>query len=239
MPMYSISGLTVDMNCRGRLCLERGRRYEAPKTAVPDIVIKREDEEIKKRCKRYPSMNEDEWEYVFMGSKFYNALTEFDGMLLHSSAVVVDGRAYLFSAPCGTGKSTHTQLWLKLFGDRAYVINDDKPAIRMEDGEFYVYGTPFSGKHDISRNTRVKLGGICFISRGTENEISVMKGEDVIVNFLEQTIRTLSMESMDRMLSTLDKLLSRYRIYSLKCNMELDAARLSYETMSGERSDDR
>ena len=75
-------------------------------------------------------------------------------MLLHSSAVVVDGYAYLFSADSGTGKSTHTGLWKQHFGDRAYIINDDKPAIRKVDGEWYVFGTPWSGKTDTSVNPR-------------------------------------------------------------------------------------
>ena len=72
-------------------------------------------------------------------------------MLLHSSCVVYEDKAYLFSAPCGTGKSTHTQIWLKRFPG-AYILNDDKPAIRiMEDG-VYAFGTPFSGKTDLNVN---------------------------------------------------------------------------------------
>ena len=239
MPIYNIAGLNVKMDCESKLCLTRGKQYEVSDDVTPDIVINRDEERIKRNAEQYPQMTLDEWEYMIFGSGFYNNIINFDGMMLHASAVVVDGKAYLFSAPCGTGKSTHTSLWLKLFGDQAYIINDDKPAIRMVDGEFYVYGTPFSGKHDISRNTRVKLGGLCFISQAEENEISVMDSKDVIVNILEQTIRRLSMENMDKMLTVVDKMLSNITVYSLKCNMDLSAAKLSYETMSGEKFDDR
>ena len=53
-------------------------------------------------------------------------LSEVDGIIFHSSAIMVDGEAYLFTAPSGTGKSTHTRLWRELLGDRAVMINDDK-----------------------------------------------------------------------------------------------------------------
>ena len=66
-----------------------------------------------------------ESEYYCSAYRFYTQLVDFSGLMLHSSAVIMDGRAYLFSAPSGTGKSTHTQLWLDVFGDRATILNDD------------------------------------------------------------------------------------------------------------------
>jgi len=235
MPKYSIADLIVNMDCESDMLLSRGRAYEVSGDTKVDINLVLEEKRIKYYLDKYPQMNKNEWEYMLYGSAFYNELTAHNGMLLHASAVVVDDRAYLFSAPCGTGKSTHTSLWLKLFGEKAYILNDDKPAIRVIDGVPYVFGTPFSGKRDISRNARVKLGGICFISQAPENSISVMDSQDVIVAVMEQTVRNLSLENMDKMLSVLDEVLSTIKVYALKCNMELDAARLSYETMSGEK----
>ena len=239
MPVYNIADLNVKMNCESKLCLERGEKYRVSDDTEPDIVIDRDKERIERNVKEYPQMNANEWEYMIFGSGFYNRIINFDGMMLHASAVVVDGKAYLFSAHCGTGKSTHTSLWLKLFGEKAYIINDDKPAIRMIDGVPYVYGTPFSGKHDISRNTKARLAGICFISQAPENKISTMPTQEAIVKVLEQTIRRLSYDNMDKMLSVLDKILSSITVYSLECNMDISAAVLSYETMSGEKLNDR
>ncbi|MBR3594352.1 MAG: hypothetical protein IKL44_06750 [Clostridia bacterium] len=235
MPNYKIADLIVNMDCKSDMLLSRGKPYQVSDALKPDLVFTLDEKRVKYYLDKYPQMNNNEWEYMLYGSDFYNALTGYNGMLLHASAVVVDDRAYLFSAPCGTGKSTHTSLWLKLFGDRAYIINDDKPAIRIIDGVPYVYGTPFSGKHDISKNTRVRLGGICFITQSPENEISPMDSQDVIVAVMEQTIRNLSLEHMDKMLTVLDEVLSSVKVYSLKCNMDISAARLSYETMSGEK----
>ena len=86
--------------------------------------------------------------------------------MLHASAVVVDGDAYLFSAPCGTGKSTHASLWLKYLKHKnPYILNDDKPAIRIVNDNIYVYGTPFSGKTDKNKNEKANLKGIAFLEQ--------------------------------------------------------------------------
>lgn len=237
MPQYNIADLTVEMNFEGELLSARAEAYKATDVKETDIVVVRNEESIKSSAEKYPHLTLDECEYMHMGSDFYSKLIDFDGMMLHASAVVVDGKAYLFSAHSGTGKSTHTSLWLKLFGERAYIINDDKPAIRMVDGKFYVYGTPFSGKHDISRNTKAELGGICFIERAEQNSISKMDMNEVIYNMLTQTLRHFPKERMDKMLELLDKLLRNVGVHKLCCNMDISAAKLSYETMSGEKVD--
>lgn len=95
-----------------------------------------------------PHLTLEQCEYIFAGSEFYRKLINLGGFMLHASAIVVDNKAYLFSAPSGTGKSTHTKLWQECFGDKAIIINDDKPAIRIEEGKCFAYGTPFSGKTD-------------------------------------------------------------------------------------------
>ena len=108
----------------------------------PNLTINIPKEEIIRLQKENPLLSCDDVEYVYTGAAFYEALLHFNGFMLHSSGIVKDGRAYLFSADPGTGKSTHTSLWQKYFGeDEAKIINDDKPAIRLVDGELYVYGT--------------------------------------------------------------------------------------------------
>ena len=150
------------------------------------------------------------------------------------SAVVMDGRAYLFSADSGTGKSTHTALYRRYFGDdRVRILNDDKPAIRLEDGVFYAYGTPWSGKTDLNLNLRVPLGGICLLERGQNNEIAPMPARKALFRLLQQTRRFEDKTKMDKVLYLLDRLLQTTPIWVMKCNMDPDAARVSYEAMSG------
>ena len=171
-------------------------------------------------------------EYAYTGMSFYKQLINFGGLLLHSSAVVVDGRAYLFTASSGTGKSTHTSLYLEEFGDRAFILNDDKPALRLEDGAFFAYGTPWSGKTEQNINARVPIGGICVLSRGETNEISRIGGKQAIFGIYSQTLRPQSDAYMDKVLALIEQLIETVPIWSLKCNMEREAARISYAAMS-------
>ena len=94
-----------------------------------DICINVDDKRVEEAMREHPELNQDDWKYMLTGSDFYTSVLKFDGILLHSSCIVLDGVAYAFSADSGTGKSTHTQLWLKRFGDRAHILNDDKPCI--------------------------------------------------------------------------------------------------------------
>lgn len=171
-------------------------------------------------------------EYSYTGSLFNRYLLNHNGCMLHSSAIVVDGYAYLFSADSGTGKSTHTQLWLKHFGDKAFIINDDKPAIVNEDGQWYVYGTPWSGKTDLNVNTRVKLGAIVFLERSEDNWIKEMPTKMAVSKFFMQTIRRLKTEeNIDKVLSVMEKILLENPVYQLGCNMNEDAVKVSYEAI--------
>ena len=180
-------------------------------------------------------MDLDDSEYFSSGSAFYRQLLHFGGIMLHSSCVVVDDRAYLFSAPSGMGKSTHTELWLKLFGDRAYILNDDKPAIRVLDGKVYVYGTPWSGKYDIQRNSRVALGGIAVLRRAESNSIRHMESDKAIYELMSQSVRPKSADALMKYVDTIGKIVSTNMVYEFSCNMDISAAILSYETMSGKR----
>lgn len=63
--------------------------------------------------------------------KVARALLNRDVLLLHGSTVGLDGQAFLFTAPCRTGKSTHTRFWRETFGDRAVMVNDDKPFLKF------------------------------------------------------------------------------------------------------------
>lgn len=177
-----------------------------------------------------PYSNYDLIEYIYTGGLFSRILIDFDGCMLHSSAVVVDGYAYLFSADSGTGKSTHTQLWLKHFGDKAFIINDDKPVIRCIDGNWYVYGTPWSGKTDQNVNIRVKLGAIVFLERAEENWIDEISVKEALPKFFKQTVRRLHKEEkMDLVLGTMERVLSQTPIYKMGCNISDDAVVTAYE----------
>ena len=146
-------------------------------------------------------MNADAYiETLAVYRKIAEQMPTYDTVLFHSSAVAVDGAAYLFAAKSGTGKSTHARLWRELLGDRAIMINDDKPLLRITDAGATVFGTPWNGKHRLGTNGSAPVRAICVLERGVQNNIERIGPKEA---------------------------------YPILCNMEPEAARLSYETMKG------
>ena len=138
---YNIAALNVLVEKPGHMLLQRGKKYEVSTFDCPDVIIPYDSRPIPEKY-----VNEEELSdvvvYMREHTVFYKKLIDYNGFLLHASAVALDNYAYLFSAPCGTGKSTHVDLWIKKFGERAFIINDDKPAIRIINNTIYAFGTP-------------------------------------------------------------------------------------------------
>lgn len=231
---YKIADLIVEFNAKFNTTKKRAQKYSCEENRERDFRITVRDEVIQKEQEFDALLTDDLAEYMIMGTTFYKGLLDYNGCLLHASAVVIDDEAYLFSANCGTGKSTHTSLWLKYLSEKnPYILNDDKPAIRiMEDG-IYAYGTPFSGKNDISKNTRAKLKGICFLEQATKNSIKRIEPKEAVSLFFEQTVKRLTKEQMLKLLDIMDILLKEIPIYKLYCDMSEEAVKLSYNTMRG------
>lgn len=207
----------------------RCRDYLTDRQGKADIVIREELYDFK----RYPGNTDETKIYLQSGFQFYRALLRFDGLMLHASAVALDGKAYLFSGPCGVGKSTHTRLWRTVFGDGVVVFNDDKPALRRLDGGWYAYGTPWCGKDGINVNMKVPLAGICFLKQSDRNEIRRMEGKEALAKVIAQTTYHLRDASkMLLMMTNVERLITEIPIYELCNRPERAAAELSHKIMS-------
>lgn len=152
-------------------------------------------------------------------------------LLMHGSALSMDGEAYIFTAPSGTGKSTHARLWREMFGDRVWMINDDKPMLRFSENGVRVYGTPWNGKHSLSRNASAPLRAIAHLERGEENRIEPLAKKDAFPVVVGQALVSQDPVTMLRILTLEKRLLDSVAFYTLHCNMEPDAARIAYEGM--------
>lgn len=240
MGKYRIADMNVLIENGGTKTEQRGEKYLYNYDGEPDIKLRQNKESFPKWYNSYlenrgyleQDFSIDDYIHGLYSTGFSYKILEHNGCVLHSSAIAVDGNAYLFSAHSGTGKSTHTSLWLNHFKDRAIIINDDKPCIREADGEIYVYGTPWSGKHDLSTNQRFKLKGIAFICRSDENWIREATKSEAVSLFLTQTYKPTDKEHMELLLNMIDKIFNKVKIYKLGCNISDEAAKLSYTTMS-------
>lgn len=164
--------------------------------------------------------------------KIADCLLSCDTLLFHGSVIAVDGEGYLFTAKSGTGKSTHTRLWREYFGERAVMVNDDKPLLHITDSGVTAYGTPWDGKHRLSTNIAVPLKGICILTRNAKNHIEPVEPHAVYPLIVQQTNRSLSADGMKHTLSLIDRMLHVVPVYRLGCNMDIEAARVAYEGMN-------
>lgn len=167
--------------------------------------------------------------------KLAEQLIDYDTILFHGSVIAVDGEGYLFTAPSGTGKSTHARLWRKLLGDRAFMVNDDKPLLTVKDGEITAWGTPWDGKHHLSRNTSVPLRAVCLLSQAGKNHIEPAAAADMWPALWAQTYRPERADRLVHALSLVERLAFGASLYRLSCNMEMEAAEISYQAMAVDR----
>lgn len=235
MKNYRIADLSVNMSVGGTN-EKQSEKYKVSDSADKnaDIVIPDLGSAVQYLMTVYEGMSEDSAAYQAAGVAFYKALIDFNGFMLHASAVVLEDRAYLFSADSGVGKSTHTALWLQRFPS-AYILNDDKPAIRLVDGKPYAYGTPWSGKTDTSVNVGVPLGAICFLQRAEENDIRPLSAASAIHKLMRQTAphRQMGKEKIDKLLDIWETVLLACPVYEMGCLPQAQAAELAYRTMKG------
>ena len=163
-------------------------------------------------------------ENMVLCADFNRKLLKYYGTYLHSSAMLFEGKAYLFSATSGTGKSTHTQKWIKRFGDdKVKIINDDKPSFRLIDGKCIVYGSPFAGGTDVQENISAELGALVFIERSETNSLEKIPPSRSISMLISQSPKSLSEKSGDRQLEIYSEILTKYPVYLLRCNLDDEA----------------
>ena len=228
MPKLDIAGIVMDIRHENPLLNTQIADYLSDKDAdftvsLDEAYIAREiEEEIRGNFTFPPYYSEYLAIYRYIATK----MLEYDGFLMHGSAIAKDGRAYLFCAPSGTGKSTHTRLWREVFPD-CIMVNDDKPIIKKENGGFLACGTPWSGKHDLDTNVQVPLKGIVILARGEENRIERVKPETVLGLLFNQIYRPSDNEAYLKTIDLVGEMLSSCPVYKLYCNMDKEAAEVA------------
>lgn len=175
---------------------------------------------------------DDYLEELAVYRKICEKLPYYDRFLFHGSALAVDGEGFLFTAPSGTGKSTHARLWREFFGDKVTMINDDKPVIASQGNEIRIFGTPWNGKHRLGENISVPLKAICFIQRGENNSIIEVSREELLPKLLGQVYRPADKVALGRVMGLMDDVTKSVKHYILTCNMDPEAARVSHDMMA-------
>ena len=226
--IYEIAGLKVEMEPEFGRLMKQSEAYLS--SGEPVMTVKPEPQDETPVVMDRPS--EEEREYICCSAAFCRNIIKYGSFFLHASAVVYEGEAYLFSAPSGVGKSTHTALWRERFPE-SYILNDDKPVICPEKEQITVWGSPFAGKTNLQVNRGVPLKGICFLKRGSENQIWQVTEEQALALMLNNTYRPCDREKMNLLLDMMELVITQTKIYEMRCTREPEAAELSYRVMKG------
>ena len=164
--------------------------------------------------------------------KLAEILPSHNRILMHGASISYNEHAYLFTAPSGTGKSTHIRLWKKYLGDDVKIVNGDKPFISLEN-EPMIYGSPWAGKENWHRNCKKPLKGICFVQRGTTNSIRRIEASDCLSLLFKQVYLPADTLAAGLTLELVDMLIKKVPLYVLTCDMSEDAVRCSFEALTG------
>ena len=236
--VYEIAGqaVQIDTVCERthRSCRHYRAQWLEPRIFISTSQVDMEEEKVllgKVPKTANTRFAENYLEYLAVQRKRSLELLSHDVLLFHGSALAVDNQAYIFTAPSGTGKSTHARLWREMLGDRVVMVNDDKPFIRITPEGAQVYGSPWNGKHHLSTNTHVPLRAICILERDVTNHIQEIRPEEAFDTFFHQAFIPREPQLRLKALSLLDLLCQHIRIYRLGCNMDPQAAQVSFEGM--------
>lgn len=234
MLTIELAGHAVGLNCRydflPRLCGD----YVTARPA--EWTVQADEQDLARENPQGEPYTAGYLESLAIYRKICERLIREDVILFHGSALEMDGRGYLFTAPSGTGKSTHAALWRQVFGERVTMINDDKPLLKIGPDGVTVYGTPWAGKSNLQHNISAPVAGIVFLHQAPENTIRPMDEREAYPRLLSQTHRVREPRGLMHTLDLVGRL-SRLPVYELGCTPTPEAALLACQTLTRKEND--
>ena len=230
-----IAGLNIEVSTVSTRLYDLYAGYRT--SGVPDYSIRITSEDIGREIRAAQNLprvsNEKSHESIALLRKLLEDVIDSDVLLIHGAAVAVGNDAWLFSAPSGTGKTTHIQHWLEHLPD-AYVINGDKPLLRFKGTETMICGSPWCGKERLGTNAMVPLRAIAFMKRGEKNRMKEISFSHAYRFLLQQTYLPYGAEKAEKALSLLSQMNGSVRFYEfLFDNYQPDCCQVAYKTLKG------
>lgn len=207
--------------------------YIVPNDTETDFTVGITDDTELEREKESGMFDKGYLESLAVYRKISEKILDYNGFLMHSAVLSVNGSGVAFAARSGVGKTTHIRLWKQLLGDKCTIVNGDKPLIRLFDGVAYAYGTPWSGKEGYNKNERVKLQNVCFLSRSEHNFIEEFSKPEAVKKLLYQIYLPPKGDLVFKTMGLLDTMMNSIKVWHIGCNMEIDAAKTVYNKIYG------
>ena len=221
MACYTIAGVTWDIDPKTEFAKELLRDYLTPEAAA-QVHITPDDHERE--------------EFGILYRVALELLRHYEGMYIHGGALEYKGQVYLFTAPSGTGKSTHLRLWKQRLGDGAVILNGDKPFLRWIDGTCRVFGSPWRGKEHWGENSSGQLGGIFILRRGDTNRVERLSELEVLDTLLSATLYPEEAATTEKLVELIGRLMESVPIRALYCTPEPQAVETVLQFIEGEQA---
>lgn len=141
------------------------------------------------------------------------------GFILHAAYILWKGKAVLFTAPSGTGKTTQAQLWNACRD--AQIVNGDRAAVRIVDGKAVACGIPFAGSSQYCENVTAPLAAIVYLEQASHNRIVPLQGFGAFRSVWEGCSLSRWDAGQVRLVSeTVQKVLEQVPVYRLECTKD-------------------
>lgn len=236
--IIELAGIPINVRCKHNENVDFFNGYYTNKK--PTFIVEPNNEIIESVQNDFDVLNESEGNPKVRYSESFlennaihiliaDQLSKYNTIMLHGSALAIDGEGIIFTAKSGTGKSTHTRLWREVFGSRVQMVNDDKPLIRID--EMKVYGTPWDGKHHLSQNIAVPLKAIVKIERALENRVEPIGVKEALNLLMKRTHIPADPDKRALVMNLYLQLVRNISFYKLECNMDPEAAQVAYKNL--------
>lgn len=226
--ILKIAGLVIEVKTRYKYTFDMCHDYLYDGDEKPLFTVFATNEELLEEQQRTPEFPIDIIENTCVYKNICREILKYNAIFIHSAAISVNGFGYMFSADSGTGKTTHMNLWLDKFGADAFVINGDKPILRLIDDKIYVFGTPWCGKEGLNKNIGVEVKAFYILKRAAQNLAVKVNNREALLFIITQTQIPNDTGLMSKMYDMLSTFISKIPVYQLSCNMEKEACEVAY-----------
>lgn len=231
--IYDIAGLRINIQNRCSYTDNFCKAYlSKDQTSPVDLTTRVTMEEFLAEKETSEGFSDGYIENICLYRNICKQLPTLNRLLLHAAILEYDGNGYAFLGRSGTGKSTHTQLWLNYLS-KTRMINGDKPILQATDNGFLAYGTPWMGKENLGCNASIPLKGLCFLEQAPENSIRKLIPSEVSARLFAQILLPQDEANAVATLDLVDRLIMCTPVYLLRCNISEEAVQTSFEEMTG------
>jgi hypothetical protein len=237
--IYEIADLRVNIQNRLRYTDNFCKEYlSQDQESATDFSVFVTDEAFREEKAQSPNFSDGYIENICLYREICLKMPLYNRFLLHSCVLEYKGNAYAFLGRSGTGKSTHTGLWLQ-YVHGSEILNGDKPILGVDNDQITVYGTPWMGKEGRGKKGAAPLKALVFLEQAKVNEIEKLSLSAASMRLFQQVLFPSEEGAAAKSLELLDSLVMRVPSYLLKCDISETAVKTSFECLTEKKYENK